>query len=343
MSPLVDLSRLGDWMDEQGLAPGPIHDVEPLTGGTQNILLRFSRGGEDYVLRRPPEHKRANSDETMRREARVLAALAGSGVPHPRLIAACSEVDVIGAAFFLMEPILGANPTVELPDGYLRDARWRWDLGMAMADGAAAIGAVDHVAAGLSDLGRTDGYLERQVSRWRSQLDSYGELAGYPGPDLPGVDAVASWLEANRPTSWTPGLIHGDYHLANVLCLTFRPALAAIIDWELATIGDPLLDLGWLLAGWPDDDDAPVERFRLQPWEGFPSRADLVARYGERSGRDLAAVPWFEVLACYKLGILLEGTHARACAGLAPRATGDRLHRSATQLFRRALDRAGAG
>lgn len=336
----VDFRRLSDWMNDQDIAVGPISDIEVLTGGTQNILIRFRRGGEQYVLRRPPLHKRDNSDETMRREARVLAALATSDVPHPRLIAACADVDVLGAAFYLMESIDGINPTVELPVLLQRDETKRFEFGLAMADGAASIGAVDHVAVGLSDLGRPEGYLDRQVARWRRQLDSYSALDGYAGPEIPNVERVAEWLDANRPGGSLPGLIHGDYHLANVMCAHDRPALAAIIDWELTTIGDPLIDLGWLLATWPDPSDPTTGAVTpVQPWQGFPGRDDLVRRYGERSDRDLSAVVWYEVLACYKLGIILEGTHARASAGLAPRETGDRLHASTLSLFERAVRR----
>lgn len=335
----VDLDRLADWMDAEAMPGGAITGVEQLAGGTQNILLRFERGGERYVLRRPPLHKRDNSDATMRREARVLAALAGTDVPHPRLLAACGDVDVLGAAFYLMEPIEGANPTVALPARYVEDPTWRWRFGLAMADGAAAVGAVDHVAVGLADLGRAEGFLERQVARWQRQLETYSQLDGYAGPDIPGVDDVGTWLDANRPSDWRPGLIHGDYHLANVLCAPDRPALAAIVDWELTTIGDPLLDLGWLLATWPDDDGHAVAVTPVQPWDGFPTAADLVARYAARSDRDLGAVAWYEVLACYKLGIILEGTHARAAAGKAPKEIGDRLHATTLGLFARATAR----
>jgi aminoglycoside phosphotransferase (APT) family kinase protein len=340
----VDLTKLADWMDGQGLPAGPIESPALLGGGTQNILLRFQRGGVDYVLRRPPLHKRGNSDETMRREARVLAALKGSDVPHPALLAACPDEDVLGAAFYLMEPIEGANPTVALPQGYVDDASWRWQLGLSMADGAASVGAVDHEAVGLSDLGKADGYLERQVGRWRSQLDSYSELDGYPGPEIPGVDRVGEWLDANRPANWKPGLIHGDYHLANVLVSKDKPErLAAIVDWELTTIGDPLLDLGWLLATWPEPGGPAPGAVGVRPWDGFPTAADLVARYTERTERDLSALAWYEVLACYKLGIILEGTHARAFAGKAPKVVGDMLHASTLGLFARATARiAGA-
>lgn len=338
----VDLRRLAEWMDGEGLPSGPITDVEALAGGTQNILLRFARGGERYVLRRPPVNKRDNSDETMRRESRVLAALAGSDVPHPRLIRACGDVDVLGAAFYLMEPIDGANLSVELPPGYRDDPAWRYQLGLSMADGAAAVGAVDHLSAGLGDLGRPDGYLERQVARWERQLSSYAQLEGYAGPDIPGVDRVGEWLDRNRPTSFRPGLIHGDYHLANVLVALDRPGLAAIVDWELTTIGDPLIDLGWLLATWVDDDGATAGAATVARWDGFPSAAQLVNRYAERSDRDLSAIGWYEVLACYKLGIILEGTHARAAAGLAPKEIGDRLHATTLGLFSRAHARIDA-
>ncbi|HET6793433.1 MAG TPA: phosphotransferase family protein, partial [Acidimicrobiales bacterium] len=329
----VDLEALSGWMDDQGLPAGALEDVERLGGGTQNVLLRFRRGGEVYVFRGPPPHKRGNSDETMRREARVLAALRGTDVPHPELIAACPDEAVIGAAFYLMTPIDGVNPTVGLPDPYVADRGWRWQLGLAMADGAASVGAVDHVAAGLSDLGRAEGYLERQVARWRAQLDSYSSLPGYPGPDIPHVEEVGEWLDANRPPAYAPGLIHGDYHLANVLVATDRPGLAAIVDWELTTIGDPLLDLGWLLATWPDPDEPMAGSVGVQPWDGFPAAEDLVDRYSERTTRDLGAVHWYEVLACYKLGLILEGTHARAFAGQAPKEIGDRLHASTVGLF----------
>lgn len=338
----VDLGRLLDWMDGQNLGAGPLTDVGLLTGGTQNILLQFRRGGELYVLRRPPVNKRDNSDETMRREARVLTAIARSDVPHARLIAACPDTDAIGAAFYLMESVDGINPRVELPALLRDDASKRFEFGLAMADGAAAIGAVDHVAAGLSDLGRPDGYLERQVERWKRQLDSYSTIENYAGPDIPHVQRVADWLDANRPTSWRPGLIHGDYHLANVMCAYDRPALAAIIDWELTTIGDPLIDLGWLLATLPDASDSALgATTTVQPWHGFPDRSDLISRYAERSDRDLSSVDWYEVLACYKLGIILEGTYARAGAGLAPREIGDRLHASTLSLFQRAGRRIG--
>lgn len=336
----VDMARLAAWMDDQGLEAGPIRRPQMLGGGTQNIIMRFARGDGEFVLRRPPLHLRANSNQTMAREARVLGALASSDVPHPRLIAACDDLSVLGAAFYLMEPIEGFNAITGLPRLHARDPRMRRSMGLALAEGAAALGAVDYLAVGLSDFGKPDGFLERQTARWLAQLESYVEHAGWPGPaGIPGVERVGRWLDDNLPaSSYRPGIIHGDYHIANVMFRANGPQLAAIVDWELATIGDPLLDLGWMLALWPDiQGDLPEEHMRIEPWSGFPAANELIAHYADRSARDVSAITWYAVLACFKLGIILEGTYARACAGKAPTETGDRLHTATLRLFGRAL------
>jgi aminoglycoside phosphotransferase (APT) family kinase protein len=205
-----------------------------------------------------------------------------------------------------------------------------------MADGIAALGAVDHVAVGLEGFGRPEGYLERQVTRWRSHLESYAELEGYPGPEIPGVERVADWLERNRPVASAPGILHGDYHLANVMFRFDGPELAAIIDWELATVGDPLLDLGALLASWPDAEGRSPLSVGQGSFAGLASSAELVERYRAQTTRRLDALDWYTVLACYRLGIILEGTHARACAGRADRQVGDLLHATTVALFERA-------
>lgn len=333
----VDFEILEAWMDDQGLPPGPIGVVDKLTGGTQNILLRFERGGHRFVLRRPPIHKRANSDETMRREARVLAALKGTQVPHPELIAACPDETLLGAAFYLMQPIDGFNATAGLPELHAGDPKIQREMGFAMTEGIAALAAVDYVAAGLQNFGRPEGFLERQVSRWQHQLESYSEMAGYPGPEIPGVDRIAKWLGANRPARFLPGILHGDYHMANVMFRFDGPALAAIVDWELATVGDPLLDLGALVASWPDNEGkSPLGNTR-GPIEGLPTSQELIAHYLARSTRSGDAIDWYVVLACYRLGIILEGTHARACAGRADRNVGNLLHATTVALFERAL------
>lgn len=330
----VDLSRLAAWMDSQGLGSGPLENCVRLRGGTQNILLRFARSGDDYVLRRPPIHQRTNSNDTMRREARLLAALKGTEVPHPHFVAVCDDESVLGAVFYLMAPVEGFNPVSGLPRLHAESADVQRRMGFALVEGIAALGALDYRAVDLEGFGKPDNYLERQVSRWKSQLAGYSELAGWAN-ELPGVGKVADWLEANRPASFIPGIIHGDYHLANVMFRNDGPELAAIVDWELSTIGDPLIDLGWLLATWPEPG-AAQNLISVKPWIGFPSADELVAHYAARSARDLSAMNWYAVLACYKLAILLEGTHARACAGKAPRETGDLLHGRAVRLFERA-------
>jgi len=337
---LLDWAALDRWMDAQDLPPGAIESPELLGGGTQNILIRFSRGTGDYVLRRPPLHKRAGSDETMRREARMLAALADSNVPHPAFIAGCPDESVLGAAFYLMQPVDGFNATVAMPSPHRDDADWRLQMGLSMAEGIAALGQVDHLAAGLADMDRSQDFLARQVPRWRKQLDSYSQIDGYSGAQLPDVDAIGRWLEANRPPDQPPGILHGDCHLANVMFRHDAPRMAAIVDWELSTIGDPMLDLGWLLATWPENDGrTPLEVVNVTPWEGFPDEQTLVAHYAAHSQRDTTAVDWYAVLACYKLAIILEGTHARACAGKAPKQTGDLLHQAALILLERAQTR----
>ena len=339
--PAVDCDRLAAWMDAGGLGHGAITAVESLTGGSQNILLRFRRAGRAYVLRRPPAHPRPESSETMRREARVLAALAGTDVPHPALIAACGDEAVLGAAFYLMEPIDGFCATAApLPLRHAGDAAMRHAMGLALVDGAAALARVDYRAVGLAGFGKPEGYLERQVSRWRRQLAGYAALAGWPGPGgLPGVDRVAAWLEDHRPAGSPAAILHGDYSIGNVLYRPDGPGLAAIVDWELATIGDPLVDLGWILATWHDAADGDIGVLRVEPFDGFPSPDELVARYAERSGRDVGRIGWYVVLACFKLAIILEGSFARACAGLASMTVGERLHGAAVRLLARALRR----
>ena len=330
----VDLEALASWMDGQGLGSGPIESTELIAGGTQNVLLRFVRDGREYVFRRPPPHKRANSDETMRREARVLGALAGSDVPHPELIAAEASVDVLGAAFYLMEPVAGFNPSMGVPEPHASSPQLQRSMGLSMAESIAALGRVDFRAVGLGDLGKPDGWLERQVERWRSHLAGYSQIEGYRGVDIPGVEDVASWLTERQPATWTPGLIHGDFHFANVLIHPTVGRLAAIVDWELATIGDPLLDLGHLLATWPTRGSVAAGLASMD----LPSADEVVARYAEGSTRDVSNVGWYHVLACYRLGIILEGTNARADAGQAPRQVGDLLHAHTVSLFRQALE-----
>lgn len=335
----ADPQRLAAWMDGQGLEEGEVVDFQLLAGGTQNLIMRFRRGKRNFVLRRPPLHPRPDGDKTILREARVLRGLASSRVPHPRLIAACGDTGVIGAAFYLMEPVAGFNPSGKpLPAPHASDADWRRRMGFAMVDALLALGEVVPEEVGLTDFGKPHNFLERQVPRWRAHLESYATIPGWKGPSsLVGIGELGVRLEANRPVRFTPGLLHGDFHLANVMFAPDSPQLAAVIDWELATLGDPLLDLGWLVTTWPDATGHGTGTIHVTPWDGFPSAEELVDRYCAGSSRDLSRIDWYVALASYKLAVLLEASHARACAGRAPRDVGDKHHASALRLVERGL------
>lgn len=335
----IDLAKIEQWLVEQdALEGGGLQNPQLLAGGTQNIVLRFTSGNNDYVLRHPPAKPRPNSNTLIAREIKVLRALSGTEVPRPAVIAACTDQKVAGAVFYVMDAIDGFNPTVGVPEAAALHSEIRHRMGLSMIDALVALANVDIIKANLSDLGKLDGFLERQVSRWASELESYSRFEGWSGPaSLGDVVAVGTWLTENMPAKIQPGVIHGDYHVGNCI-FAEDGALNAVVDWEMATLGDPLVDLGRLLVSWPDGGAVKQHTMRVQPIDGFPTRDEMTRRYAERSGRSLQHLAWFEVLACYKLGLILEGTHARAQAGLADTETGERLHRSAIALLDEARD-----
>ena len=334
----LDLSAVAAWMSREGLGDGQIGDVSVIVGGTQNVMLRFSRSGRDYVLRRGPRHLRPVSNSVILRETRVLRALAGTDVPHPALIAVCEDISILGdAVFYLMEPVEGFNAGSEMPELHASTVAVRHEMGLSMAAAVARLGAVDHVAVGLADFGKPTGFLERQVPRWLSELESYAKFDNYPGPDIGDVGGVAGWLREYQPADFSPGIMHGDYHAANVMFSRSGPELVAIVDWEMCTIGDPLLDLGWMLATWYRPGDEPVLPNEFMVAGGLATPDELLQRYAQNTTRDLSDIDWYTVLSCFKLGIILEGTHARAAAGLAPKEIGDVLHTATVRLFERAM------
>jgi aminoglycoside phosphotransferase (APT) family kinase protein len=333
---VLDLTAVTAWMDAHGLIGGPVSEVRELAGGTQNTMTHFRRGEHRYILRRPPRHRRSSSNRGLLREARVLAALEGTPVPVPHLVATCTDPTVLGGAvFYLMNVVDGFNCTVELAPAYDDSSALRHEMGLRAAATAAAVSRVDIEAVGLADFGHPTGFLDRQVPRWMAELDNYSKLAGYKGSQLPELDRIAGWLSANQPKCWTPGLMHGDFHLGNLLYDRDVAQVAAVVDWEMATIGDPMLDLGWLLATWPTDEQGNGYRaeWAIATAGGLPPRSEVVATYAALSGRDVSAAAWYQALACFKLAIILEGTYARSLAGRAPTATGLRLHRRARELM----------
>jgi len=315
---LVDEERLARWMDEWKLpAAGERLTARFVSGGASNEIFEIRRGAARMALRRPPRLVPKGRNETMLREARVLAALRDSDVPHARLLGVCEDTSVLGACFYVMDWVEGWTPLGPLPEPYLSDATAKRGLGDELVDAIANLSRVDWRAGGLEGFGKPEGFLARQVDRWLAHL------ASFQFRELPGLDAAAAWLRRHTPTEFRPGIIHGDYQFANVMFRHGAPAkMVAVVDWEMSTVGDPLLDLGWVLMGWPDPDD----RGRSGPgsdrsqalyfdYTGMQSRADLMERYAKRSGLALDAIDYYVVLARFKMACVLEGGYARYVQG----------------------------
>lgn len=326
-----DQAALQRWVRDQGIGT-TVSDVQPLTGGSQNVVVRVHVDGQPMVLRRPPVHPRPNSNQTMQREIAVLRTLAGTSVPHPGFIAGCEDLHVLGVVFYLMEEVDGFNPGNEIAEGYVRDATWRHDVGPAYAASLAELGNAPWEDRPLAALKRPGSFLQRQVPQFLRLLESYRH-DNYPADSLPDVAGLAAWLEDNRPPDTEPGIMHGDAHLNNVLLRRDRPEVAAFVDWEMCTVGDPLLDLGWLLVCWPLDPNPIDVGTELAALGGLAGRGELLEAYRAAGGRDTSHLDWYVALACFKLGIVIEGTWSRHLAGLAPKEAGERLHASAVDLI----------
>jgi len=305
-----DPERLARWLDTQQ-APGhgePV-DVQPLTGGSQNQLYLITRGEDTMVLRMPGRTANAARLDGLRREIRLLRALAGTDVPHAEIIAADDTGDLVGMPFYVMHTVDGWSPSKSwAPPFDEPDPALRRGLAFQLVEGAAKLGRVDWRARGLEGFGRPDGFHERQVDRWLSFLDDYRVR------ELPGLHEAANWLRRNRPGHYVPGIMHGDYQFANVMYHHGSPArLAAIIDWEMTTVGDPLLDLGWALLGW-DGEHPRQEGFYLDV-RGMPDRSELLEHYERVSGHSTENIDYYLVLANWKLGVVLEKSYATAVRG----------------------------
>lgn len=301
--------ELADWLSEALSDPGPF-SLTPLAGGRSNETLLLESPAGRRVLRRPPGARNAPGAHSMEREERLLRALDESAVPAPRPLALAGE-EVDGGPLLVMEWIAGLPLTDALPASYPSDAAGQ--VGAAAIDALASLHAVDWRAAGLEGFGRPEAFLERQVDRWRTQY------RGYQVRELADFEALAEWLDENRPSPTEPAILHGDFHLDNCL---FSPAppirVEAVIDWETATIGDPLLDLGLLLGFWGTERPRHPAMPKVQGVSrgpGSPSRRQLAERYARRSGRSIERIEWYICAALWKLAAIVEGAYARQVRG----------------------------
>jgi len=306
----LDRGRLETWFRESVAGAEPPLTYERITGGRSNLTYRVSDGdGGRWILRRPPLGTTLGSAHDMGREHRILSGLEGTGVPAPRPIALCADESVTGAVFYVMELVDG----LVLRDEDEVEAAFgegdRRGLGEALVDTLADLHAVDPDAAGLGELGRRDGYAERQLKRWKRQWEASKTR------EIGAMEKTHALLSARVPPQDSTAIVHGDYRLDNVI-VTPEGKIAAVLDWELCTLGDPLADVGQLVVYWaePDDEVVPLTRApTLAP--GFPARAEMVERYAQRSGRDVSQLDFFVALAYWKLAAILEGVYARYSAG----------------------------
>jgi aminoglycoside phosphotransferase (APT) family kinase protein len=306
----IDRAGVEGWFAAHVDEVEPPLSFERISGGHSNLTYRVSdAAGRRWALRRPPLGKRLGSAHDMAREHKVVSALGPTDIPVAPVVGLCEDESVNEAPFYVMEfvegPILrGLAEADAFPDEADRRA-----IGQRVVDTLVAIHGVDPDAVGLGDLGRKEGYVARQLRRWQGQWEKSKTR------ELPAIDSVHERLSARIPEQGPATIVHGDYRLDNMI-LTPRGEVAAVVDWELCTLGDPLADVGLLMVYWPEAGEEGVslgQPATMAP--GFPSREELRARYAERSGRDLSQLDFFVALGYWKLAIILEGVYARYAAG----------------------------
>ena len=309
---LLVLDPLLQFLDAHGLGSGE-PEIAPIGDGHSNHTFLVVRGDRRMVVRRPPRGPVPPSAHDVLREARVIAAVGGAGVRVPEVLAVGEDPGIIGAPFFVMAAVDGVVITDAVPDA-LDTPEQRRALALELVDALAELHAVPWRAAGLEGFGRPTGYAERQVRRFLGLWEVNRTR------EIPEVERVAAWLTANLPESPPATIVHGDYRVGNVMFESTAPArLNAILDWEMSTIGDPLADVGYLCMMWSQADDGAGGLFDLNTVtraEGFPTRAELVARYEERSGRTMRDPRWYTALALWKSVVFMEGNYKRATSGL---------------------------
>ena len=334
----LDLDALSGYLTPVNKASGvgatgsaPAWQADLFDGGKSNLTYRITDSSNDWVLRWAPLGHVLATAHDMAREYRVMSALAQTPVPVPAMVMLCEDTSVIGAPFFVMEYVEGsilrhAKDTAGLDD-FQRTA-----LAHQLIDTLADLHEVDPAQVGLGDFGHPDGFLERQVRRWSRQLERSRTR------DLPGCDDLASELARRVPVSQRASVVHGDYRLDNVIVGPDQQ-IRAVLDWEMATLGDPLCDLGLLpVYALPAPGVAGVVSDGMGPHNGFPSMESLIQRYADRSGLDVSRLSWYTALGYYKLAVICEGIHFRHVAGQTIGAGFDQIGNIVTPLVSAGLD-----
>ncbi len=336
--PLIVRQPLAAFLDRAGLG-SELAAATPIGDGHSNVTYAIESGGDRLVLRRPPRGPLAPSTHDVLREARLLKVLRGAGVRVPEVLAVCDDPAVIGAPFYMMRFIDGFVLDRELPLE-LTIAGAGQQIGDQLVDALVELHSVDAALPDLASFGRPSGYLERQLLRF-SRL-----LADNATRELPALERVGSWLRSHLPVTAATTVVHGDYRLGNVIFGPKRgPKITAVLDWEMATLGDPLADLGYMTAMWAEPGDPPdpmLELSAVTRQNGFPGRDELAARYEQRTGRDLSKLRWYQILALWKAAIFLECSLARYLAGTTDDGYFAGLDRGVPRLAQRALHQLGS-
>lgn len=313
MPPLIVVETVERHLDEHGIGSGPLN-IDPIGEGQSNATFRIRREGADVILRRGPRPPLPKSTHDMVREARMQTALAESGFPVPNIRAVYAKDDLLGVPFYIMDHLDGDVVTSELP-GRFGSTEHRRALVVETIETLAHLHSLDVDQPHLTKLGRPDGYLKRQVAMFTKLWPQNTQR------DIPLVNELSKWLSTNLPTTQRHGVIHGDYRIGNLMFAPeARPRVRAVLDWEMATLGDPLADLGYLVATYATPEATPtvMELTTVTREPGFPSRAELVELYAQSSDLDLSTLHWYQALALWKAAIFCEAIYTRWLNGERP-------------------------
>ncbi|MDN5750151.1 MAG: phosphotransferase family protein [Pseudonocardia sp.] len=324
--PGADPAAVGPWLaDRLDDSRWQTCTLRPIGGGRSNLTYRVDSAAGAVVLRRPPVGEVAATAHDMGRERRVIAGLAGTAVPVPRVLAWSEEGPPVDAPCFVMELVDGVVPLGELPPGWATTEEERGRAGQALVDVLVALHGVDPGSVGLGDFGRPDGFMARQVRRWGTQWEAARATGGAADPGTAAaLTGLAQTLAGSVPQTQRHTIVHGDYRIDNCLFDADDPGrIRAVLDWELSTLGDPMADLGLLLVYWPEADEHPVWRAAqhlASPTRlpGFPRRAEVARAYAAGSGLDLAPLPWYVAFGAFKLAVVLAGILSRVHSGMVP-------------------------